>query len=91
MWAASLLFPLDAPIKVLYTLFGFMGQCPHTGLLFSCHITNMFLIFRAAAGRKIWAYRLCNGRPLGTGAWLVFVFFVLTCVIFVTVRIHDKF
>jgi len=77
---------------VHYTLLGFRGQCPHTGLwLLSCHITNIILIFRAA-GRKIWACRLCNGRPSRRGAWLLFVHF-LTCVIFlfVTVRIHYDF
>ena len=60
-------------------------------MLLSCHITNIFLIFRAA-GRKIWACRLCNGRPSGRGAWLFFVR-LLTCVmfLFVAVRIHYDF
>jgi hypothetical protein len=43
---------------VNYTPLGLREQCPQAGLwLFTCHITNIILIFRAAGG-KIWAWRL---------------------------------
>ena len=56
--------PIGGPNKgVHYTPLAFRGQCPLRGLwLLTCHITNTILIFRAA-GRIIWTWRLCNGRP----------------------------
>ena len=72
---------------------GFRGQCPLRGLwLLICHITNIILIFRAAS-RKIWAWRLCDGRQLQRWAWLLFVLCIFRCVIIflVTVRIHYSF
>ena len=43
--------------------------------------------------RKIWAWRLWNGRPLRGWAWLLLVLHVFRCIIFllVAVRIHYDF
>jgi hypothetical protein len=92
MCAASLLFPVGSPSKVVrYTPSGLRGQCPQAGLwLLTCHITNVILIFRAASD-KLWACRLWCWRPSQRWAWLVFR--VLRSRIFLTVAvwIHYSF
>jgi len=86
--------PVGGPNKGVHHMpLGFSGQCPLRGLwLLTCHITNIILIFRAAS-RIIWTWRLWNGRSSRRWAWLLFILWLLWCIIFIliAVRIHYDF
>ena len=92
MCAASLLFLVEGPKKgVHYMLFGFLGQYPLRGLwLLTCHITNILLIFRAPS-RKIWAWRLWNGRLSRRWVWLLFILHVFRCIMLLLLTVQNHY
>ena len=85
-------FHVGGPNIVVHkTPSGFRGQCTLRGLwLLTCHISNIIFIFRAAGG-IIWTWRLWQGRPSRTWAWLLFVLWLLCCLIFILVAVRIQY